>query len=170
MDFPLPPLALSLADPDQPGAAYRMVDRLLQERVGHRQLTLLVTEGSEVARVYSTTPDSYPVGGRKPMGPTPWGDLVLTRQRIFLGRNMDDIRWAFFDHALIGSLGLGCIINVPVVNAGATLGTINASHAEGHYTLDHVPLVADLAPLLIPAFLAARGTAQGGPQHPSDPR
>ena len=75
---------------------------------------------------------------------------------MFLGRTMDDIRWAFFDHALIESLGLGSIINVPVVHDGVTLGTINSSHAERHYTEAHVPLVAELAPLLVPAFLEAR--------------
>ena len=159
MDFPLSPAGDALAACNQPEAAYHLVDRLIQERVGHRQLTLLITEGAEVARVYSTDTASYPVGGRKPMGPTPWGDLVLTRQRVFLGRTMDDIRWAFFDHELLGRLGLGSIINVPVVYDGVTLGTINASHDEHHYTSDHVPLVAELGPLLIPAFLAARRQA-----------
>ena len=148
--------ARAMALPGQPAPLYALVDRLIQERVGHRQLTLLVVDGAEVARVYSTTPDTYPVGGRKPMGPTPWGAKVLTRQEIFLGRTMDDIRWAFFDHALIGSLGLGSIINVPIVHDGVTLGTINSSHAEHHYTEAHVPMVAELAPLLVPAFLEAR--------------
>lgn len=149
-------LTRALALPGQPEPIYALVDRLIQERVGHRQLTLLVVEGSDVARVYSTTPDSYPVGGRKPMGPTPWGAKVLTRQEAFLGRTMDDIRWAFFDHALIASLGLGSIINIPVVHDGITLGSINSSHAEHHYTEAHVPLVAELAGLLVAPFLLAR--------------
>ena len=151
--------ARALADPDQPAAIYALVDALIQDRVGHRQLTLLITEDSDVARVYSTDHAAYPVGGRKPMGPTPWGDLVLTRQQPFLGRTMDDIRWAFFDHELQERLGLGSIINIPVVHGGTTLGTINTSHAEHHYTHDQVPLVAALAPLLIPPFLLARQAA-----------
>ena len=145
----------SLAGAGQPWGTYRAVDAMIQERVGHRSLTLLVVDGEEVARVYSTTPAEYPVAGRKPMGPTPWGDLVLRRRQPFLGRTMADMRWAFFDHELIASMGNGSIINVPVVYDGSCLGTINATHAEHHYREEHVPLVAELAPLLIPAFLSA---------------
>ena len=145
-----------LAEPGQPQSTYALLDRLIQERVGHHQLTLLVVDGDEVARVFSTTPDSYPVGGRKPMGPTPWGEKVLKRQEIFLGRTAADIEWAFFDHATIMGLGLGSIINVPVVYDGQTLGTINSSHREHFYGPEHVAPVAELAPLLVPAFLEAR--------------
>ncbi len=159
MESALAKAAGTMAAKGQPEATYALIDKLIQERVGHRQLTLLIVEGAEVARVYSTDLASYPVGGRKPMGPTPWGELVLTRQQVFLGRTMDDIRWAFFDHELIGRLGLGSIINVPIVYDGTTLGTINASHDEHFYRSEHVPLVAELAPLLIPAFLEARRQA-----------
>ena len=141
----------------QPRATFELVDRLIQERVGHRQLTLLLVDGDEVARVYSTDPE-YPVGGRKPMGPTPWGEKVLKKQEFFLGRNAADMKWAFFDHAKLAGLGLGSIINVPVVYDGRTLGTINSSHREHFYGPEHVGPVAELAPLLVPAFLEARRT------------
>jgi len=90
------------------------------------------------------------------MGPTPWGNLVLKRKQVFLGRTKADIEWAFFDHALIASMGIGSNINVPVVYDDACLGAISLSHAEHYYDDGHVRQVVPLVPLLIPAFLNLR--------------
>jgi hypothetical protein len=146
----------SLAEPGQPERTYAALDALVQRRIGHRSFTLLVVDGDDVERVYSTTPAEYPVAGRKPMGPTPWGDLVLKRRQTFLGRTMADMRWAFYDHAVIAAMGNGSIINIPVIYDDACIGTMNITHVERHYREEHVPMVAGLAPLLIPAFLEAR--------------
>ena len=149
-------LLAALAQPGQPGALFRALDDAIQRAAGHRLLTFLAVDGGEVARCYSNRPEEYPLAGRKPMGATPWGELVLHRRQPFLGRDRDAIRWAFFDHALIEGMGLGSAVCVPVVYDGATLGTINALDAEHHYTEAHVPPLQALAPLLIPAFLQAR--------------
>lgn len=159
MTADLSTLAALLAEPGQPGTIYRALDAETKARVGHKLFTLLYRDGSEVARVYSNQPDAYPVFGRKPMGPTPWGQLVLNERKPFLGRDMEAIRWAFFDHELIASLGCGSVINIPIVHDGETIGTMNLLDAEHHYTGDDVPKVAALAPLLIPAFLLARKQA-----------
>ncbi|CDZ73460.1 Bll5495 protein [Neorhizobium galegae bv. orientalis] len=147
-----------LAEPGQPNFFYDALDAALARHVGHRLLTLLYTDGDEVARVYSNMPDVYPVFGRKPMGLTPWGDLVLRRQQAFLGRDRDAIKWAFFDHELIASIGLNAAINIPVVYDGETIGTINLLHEEFFYEETHVEIARKFAPLLIPAFLEARRT------------
>ena len=146
-------LASTLRLPGQPQALFQALDRLTNDVVGHRLFTLLVVDGSEVARVYSSRPLEYPVSGRKPMGPTPWGDLDMRQQKPFLGRTSADIRWAFFDHALIDSMGLGSVINVPVLYDGLTIGTMNLLHAQHHYVDEHLAVLQSLAPLLIPAFL-----------------
>jgi hypothetical protein len=145
-----------LAEPGQPNFFYDALDAALARHVGHRLLTLLYTDGDEVARVYSNMPDVYPVFGRKPMGLTPWGDLVLRRQQPFLGRDREAIKWAFFDHELIASIGLNAAINIPVVYDGETIGTINLLHEEFFYEETHVEIARKFAPLLIPAFLEAR--------------
>jgi hypothetical protein len=152
-------LANLLAAPGQPETLYRALDATTKSRVGHKLFTLLRVDGSEVARVYSNQPEAYPVFGRKPMGPTPWGALVMEGRQPFLGRDMEAIRWAFFDHALIASLGCGSVINIPIVYDGETIGTMNLLDAEHHYTEADIPKVAELAPLLIPAFLIARNQA-----------
>lgn len=152
-------LAALLAEPGQPGTIFKALDDEAKARVGHKLFTLLYVDGGEVARVYSNQPAAYPVFGRKPMGPTPWGQVVLKERKPYLGRDMEAIRWAFFDHELIASLGCGSVINIPIVHDGETIGTMNLLDAEHHYTDDDVPQVAVLAPLLIPAFLIARKQA-----------
>jgi GAF domain len=146
----------ALERPGQPEITFAALDRLTKSLVGHQLLTLLYVDGDEVARVYSNRPAEYPVSGRKPMGQTPWGELVLKDRKPYLGRDREGIRWAFFDHALIESMGLGSVINIPVVYDGACLGTVNLLDAEHHYRPEHVAPVAALAPLLVPAFLEAR--------------
>jgi hypothetical protein len=140
----------------QPDVTFTALDGLTKTLVGHQLFTLLYVDGDEVARVYSNRPAEYAVSGRKPMGKTPWGELVLKSRKPYLGRDREGIRWAFFDHELIESMGLGSVINIPVVYDGACLGTMNLLDAEHHYRPEHVVVIAALAPLLIPAFLEAR--------------
>jgi hypothetical protein len=146
----------ALAKRGQPEATFRAIERLTKDRVGHQLFTLLYRDDDEVARIYSSRPAEYPVSGRKLMGPTPWGDLVLNRCTPYFGRDKAAIRWAFFDHQLIESMGLGSTINIPVVYDGTCIGTINLLDAEFHYCEQDVQRVAPLAPFLIPAFLEAR--------------
>ena len=148
-----------LEKPGQPDATFQAIDVLTRRLVGHQLFTLLYRDGNEVARVYSNRPAEYPVSGRKSMETTPWGELVLNRCESYLGRDKQAIRWAFFDHALIESMGLGSVITVPVVYDGGCIGTINLLDAEFHYREEHVERIAPLAPALIPAFLQARRKA-----------
>jgi GAF domain-containing protein len=145
-----------LTQPGQPEAMFKALDEAAQRLVGHQLFTLLFRDGGDVARCYSSRPSEYPVAGRKAMGSTPWGDLVLQRQQPYLGPDKAGIRWAFFDYELIESMGLGAVINIPVIYDGAVIGTMNVLDAEHAYEEDQIPLLLDLAPLLIPAFLQAR--------------
>ena len=144
-----------LAEPGQPSRIYAALDMVLGEEIGHKLLTLLCVDGTDMARVYSTQPIAYPVHGRKRMGPTPWGEKVLKNREPFLGTSRDAIVWAFFDHELIASLGLGSVITVPVVYDGTALGSINLLHEEHFYKAEHVECALAYAPLLIPAFMEA---------------
>lgn len=128
-------------------AASEALDRL----VGHQLFTVLIYDGSsdDVLRAYSNQPDKYKISGRKQMGPTPWGTLVLKQGQPYLGSNADDIRWAFPDHELILSMGLESSLNLPIRYDGRTLGTLNLLHQAGHYRPEHITLVKLIAPLLI---------------------
>jgi len=107
-----------LAEPNQPECFYEALDAALAKDVGHKLLTMLCIDGTEMARVYSTQSGAYPVFERKPMVGTPWGNKVLRDQEPFLGTDRASIIWAFFDHELIASLGLGSAITIPVVYNG----------------------------------------------------
>lgn len=147
-------LGTALACARQPAEVYLAVQKVLAQRVGFGLFTLLIRtpDGQEVSRVHSTDPVSYPLAGRKRMGPTPWGDLVLERQQCFLARDAEGIRWAFPDHALITSLGLASAINVPLVAMGQVLGTINLLDGAGRYTEDDVAVARTVAPYLVLPF------------------
>jgi hypothetical protein len=144
-----------LGQPGQPATLYRFLDAEVKRRIGHRLFTLLYVDGNEVSRVYTNNPEAYPVGGRKPMGPTDWGRHVIDGKQPWLGATLKEIAWAFPDHPLIASLGCGACINAPVIYDGAVIGTMNVLDAEGAYTPDSVSAIAPLAQLLVPAFLLA---------------
>jgi hypothetical protein len=142
--------------PGQPGALFGALDAALGAVLGHRLFTLMRyhADSGDSERVYTTHPRDYPVGGRKPLNPTPWTEQVLRRQQPYLGRTAADVRAVFFDHALIAALGCGSVLNLPVVWDGRTLGTINLLHEEGWYDEGDRAVGLLFAALAIPAYLA----------------
>jgi hypothetical protein len=132
-------------------------------------LTLLVVVegGREVERIYSSDPVAYPLTGRKPMGPTPWGDHVIMGLQPWHGRTMADVRWAFPDHALIEILVCGSCINIPVIVMGRMIGTMNVLDAENAYADEAVAALALFAPLLALPFSEAARAIEGGGAAPA---
>ncbi|MGL4635279.1 MAG: GAF domain-containing protein [Beijerinckiaceae bacterium] len=133
---------------------YDQVDRSVKSLTGYRLFTLLIVVdgGREVERIHTSDPTSYPLAGRKPMGPTPWGKHVIEGLQAWHGRTMADIRWAFPDHALIESLGCGSCINIPVITFGTVIGTMNVLDRENAYDDDTVKALSLFAPVLASAF------------------
>lgn len=86
------------------------------------------------ARVYTSHPVEYPVSGTKPMERDGWYDHTIAGRRTFVANTPPEFAKYFFDHALIVSLGLGSCINVPVVEGGRVLGTVNILAETGHFT------------------------------------
>lgn len=148
--------------PGQPKPLYDALAQATEVVVGHKLFTLMFLDAArnEAARVYSNQPDAYPIGGRKELGEmTGWGRHVLEGRQPYLGPTVEDIRWAFFDHDLIVSLGCGAVINIPVLWDGEILGTMNLLDAEGAYTERHIDPLLPFAPLLVTPFLQAIGDA-----------
>jgi hypothetical protein len=135
-------------------ALYRQVDASVKRLVGYRLFTMLVVveNGAEVERIYTSDAKAYPLTGRKPMGPTPWGKHVIDGRQPWHGRTMEDIRWAFPDHALIESLGCGSCINIPVIAFGQMLGTMNVLDRENAYDDETVKTLLLFAPVLALPF------------------
>jgi hypothetical protein len=148
-------LAEAVATRDEADAVWRVADRALAEVIGHRLFTILIHDAASgtVTRCYSSRPDDYPVEGSKHMGPTPWGDLLLTQGKPFIGNDAAAIRWAFPDHEQIIAMGLSSAINLPVRLPGRTLGTFNLLHEAGHYREEHLEIGAVLAAIVAPLML-----------------
>jgi transcriptional regulator with GAF, ATPase, and Fis domain len=143
-------------DSRQPQATFEAIDQASAAAIGHRLFTILVHHRAarESERIYSNTPDAYPVQGRKPVTDSPWMQQVMGHGLPYIGRNADDIREVFFDHELILSLGCRSVLNIPLRWRGQTLGTLNLLHQENWYGVHHVEPASVLAQLALPAVMA----------------
>ncbi len=151
--------ALTLAEraADQPRAVCAALETLSAEVIGHRLFTVMRFDSarSEVQRIYSNMPAVYRAGGRKRKKATAWADHVLRDMKVFLGSGPDDIRSVFDDHEAILGLGLGSVLNVPVVYAGRCLGTMNLLHEPDWYGAEDEHMGVMLAAFLIAPLLDA---------------
>jgi GAF domain-containing protein len=146
-------LLQSLRLVEQPAAFYSVLRDVLQEAPGYIFVTLFLIHRGETLRIFTTENVLYPVGVRKPMGSTSWGDIVIKQQQSFLATDLPGIRSAFFDHATIEGLGCRSAISVPIVYAGKCLGALNLNHRERYYSREHVEVIEALAPALIPVLI-----------------
>ena len=149
-------VARSLNDADQPHASFRALDAALKASVGHILFTILIShhEIKQSERIYTNMPVDYPVGGTKPIKDTGWTRLLLDEGQPYIGRTKEDIAWAFYDHALIHSLGCESVLNMPVRWRGRTIGTINLLDRANAYDETQIPIVRALAQMALPAMLS----------------
>lgn len=147
--------AISVAKTSE--AAWKALDELASSVVGHKLFTVSVTDipAALVRRVYSNQPAAYPTSGTKPLrGNTgDWFEQVFTRRQIFSANTIEHIAKVFPDHEMIASLGLGSVINLPIVLGDDLAATVNLLDVGGHYTPSRVAEAE--AALAIPARLCA---------------
>jgi hypothetical protein len=133
---------------------YVAAEALSAEVIGHRLFTIMRLDASraEVERVHSSMPAVYPVGGRKAKKETAWSDHTLRDMKVFRASGADAIRAAFEDHATILSLGLGSVLNIPLVLGGRCIGTMNLLHEAGWYTAEDEPTGHLIGAFLLPVL------------------
>jgi hypothetical protein len=133
--------ALSAAT--QPEHPFRALHELTLATVGARLFTVTSVEdqGRLARRSYTSHPHEYPVSGIKIVEPSRWNDIVLDRRDCFVANTLDEIAEVFPDHALIGSLGLGSVVNMPVILRGQIGTTLNLLDVAGHYTPERVDFI-----------------------------
>ena len=148
-------LAEALGGLDQPLRVCRALEKLSGETIGHQLFTVMRfdSDRSEVQRIHSSLPSAYPAGGRKQKKATAWADKVLGEMKVFRGTGPRDIRSAFDDHETILGLGLGSVLNIPVVFEGRCEGTMNLLHQAGWYRPEDERIGLLLATFLIPVLL-----------------
>jgi len=140
---------LDMAKAGSMGAAFAALERLAQATVGVRLFTVMLLDHPALLarRAYSSHPAEYPTSGTKPIEPNPWFAQVVEGRQTFVANTLAEIARVFPDHALIGSLGCGAVINVPVVDGDRVIGTVNLLDSAGRYT----PQVATRATSILAA-------------------
>jgi GAF domain-containing protein len=137
-------------------ATYGELDRVIQEVFGHKLFTILqyIPQDGAVQRVYSSNPAVYPPGGRKQKADTAWGREVLDGGRAMISHNAEDIRRNFPDFEAILGLGIGGMINVPILWGGTVIGSMNVSHDAGHFSDADARPLRLLSGLVAPRLIA----------------
>jgi GAF domain-containing protein len=148
-------LAETLCATDQPLSVCRVLEKLSGETIGHRLFTVMRFDSgrSEVQRIHTNLPSAYPAGGRKQKRATAWANQVLGEMKVFRGTEPADILSAFEDHKTILELGLGSVLNIPVIFEGRCVGTMNLLHQAGWYRPEDERIGLLLGAFLIPVLL-----------------
>lgn len=89
-------------------------------------------------RAYTSHPQEYPVSGTKPMVSDDWSRAVLDRHETFIANTTAEFAPYFPDHALITALGCQAAINIPILQDGKVLGTVNILDVENHFSPQRV--------------------------------
>jgi GAF domain-containing protein len=138
--------ALAAGAAKSPAALFAAIAQVAARRVDAGLVTAMRHDEAEstVERIYSSNEAAYPVGGRKPKRDTGWSRKVLVEHRVLLSAGDDGIRESFPDHAIIFGLGLHSCVNVPLVNAGKCIGTLNVLAARANWSDDELAVVRAL--------------------------
>ena len=98
-----------------------------------------------LTRAASSRPDAYPVGGSKQF-PRPWPawmQATVGRRTGYVADGAESVRAAFFDHALIASLGCAGYCTVPVLAEGRVVGVLSALGPEGWATPERLAALGE---------------------------
>ena len=147
----------------QPQTAFDALCALCDTTFGLKLCTFTTVEPvtHEGVRIYTNMPEAYPVSGRKPRADTYWSSWVIDDQKTFVANDIAAISEVFFDHELINSLGCASVINLPIVVAGQTIGTINCLDEAGHFTPERVAAAEELRLAGTACFLLAQAVQNG---------
>lgn len=131
---------LALDAAQTPDDAYGALDRLVRDTVGVDLFTIMTMDldAMEARRIYTSDEDRYPVTGTKQITKDRWYNHVVTEQKTFVANTLEAIATVFPDAKLVGSMGLGSVVNIPVRENGTLIATVNISDVEHHYTPERV--------------------------------
>ena len=152
------PVSEFIADTSSEGweNLFPALDRLCNQLVGHKLFSCSIFKidafgNGTAARVYTSDEESYPTSGLKDMVANHWTKLVVEQHETFVANSISEISEVFPDHEKIASLGLGSVINLPIIFKGEFLGTVNMLHDEGYYTEQRLEVLDEL---FLPSLLA----------------
>ncbi|UWR59966.1 GAF domain-containing protein [Phaeobacter inhibens] len=137
-------------------AAYDALCALTKATVGAKLFTVMTVDMTAMlaCRTYTDDPENYPTSGTKPIEMNDWFEIVHGQHRSFVANTLEEIDQVFPDAELIGALGCGSVINLPVLIGSELAATINILHEPGYYTEARVEAAKALLTLPAMATLA----------------
>ena len=158
----MPEIAASMRSAGQPMALLASVDSIVSREIGRIFSTfLMVHPDGEGERIFSSDPQTFPLGGRKPMLGREWSDHVIGRAKPFLARTMEEIRSSTLDSGWVDRLGCRCLLNMPIVHDGTVVGTFNVGVTENRFQEADIRRVETLATFIGPSLAWLRLKATG---------
>ena len=153
-DIAIQRFSQSLATALNSSEVFRALHLLADTLVGAKLFTIMRVDMDAMlaSRWYTSDAENYPTSGTKPVEMNRWFEVVHGKQQSFVANTLADIATVFSDHELIGSLGCGSVVNLPVILGGKLVATVNMLDAEHHYTEERVALVEQ--ELLLPSMAA----------------
>ena len=144
--------ALETAESEE--AAFDALCALTKATVGAKLFTVMTADldAMEARRAYTDDPVNYPKSGTKSIELNRWFETVLVRRETFVSNSLEEIDTVFPDAELIGKLGCGSVVNLPIIAAGRVLATMNILHETGYYRPERVGMIQ--RDLKLPAIAA----------------
>ncbi|NHF73184.1 GAF domain-containing protein [Paracoccus xiamenensis] len=129
---------------------------LTKDVVGAKLFTVMTADMQAMLarRAYTDDPVNYPTSGTKPIEIDRWFEQVHGRHESFVANTLAEIATVFPDAELIGRLGCGSVVNLPIILGGTMVATVNILHEEGYYTPERVAQVHDILTLPAMAVMA----------------
>lgn len=149
----------------QSDALFAQLHREAEALGGARLFTISVQDPDVglARRAYSSDHTAYPLSVPKPIQQDAWSRRVLIEGKPFIANTTAEFAPYFFDHAQINALGCYSAINLPVLDGGQVIGTVNILDVENHFTPDRVTALQDLLAAQHVALVAAmRAVPVGG--------
>lgn len=120
-------------------------------KVGLVTITSVDPHDQSYERLFSSMPKVYPVSGRKPANRSKWSETVMEKKQSFVANDRESLAEVMSDHELISSLGFSSILNVPIVQYGKVIGTLNCLSTANHFTKT---IIAECEKMTLPVVVA----------------
>ncbi|MGJ8545996.1 MAG: GAF domain-containing protein [Sulfitobacter sp.] len=126
--------------------AYDALCALTKTTVGAKLFTVMTADMQAMLarRAYTDDAENYPTSGTKPITIDRWFEQVHGQKECFVANTLEDIATVFPDAELIGKLGCGSVINLPIIMDGEMVATVNILHEEQYYTPARVQDAKDI--------------------------
>lgn len=155
-----------ISDAKSPSTVFRHLEDAAKQYVGVTLFTVMdyVETRNMGRRCYTSNPESYPASGWIKLNDNNWFDQVIRKRKTYVANDLDQIKRDFADADLIASLGCGSIVNLPLIQDGRIIATVNLLNTAGFFNNQRLEDAHRfLLPLARMAYFASIGLDQQEP-------